>query len=434
MLAENGRVALLSRSPVAWRCAAIFVLSHAIFLIGIAQPAAPYFDEVHYVPAVRQLAAGLGSQVVLNREHPPLAKELMSLGVRLFGDTPLGWRYMSALFGALTLVGMYVWALMLFDDEMAARWVALVTMANQVLYVQARIAMLDVFMMAFIVWALAAFTASWRPAAPVRWLFVATGTLVGLALASKWVGAVAWAICAGTVTLVKWLQWRGMTFRQAARSDWYRRDLWKSMRLGDWVLSLAVIPTLVNFLAFMPTYGRSPSRLIRVHAEMWRAQMSVPSVHPYASDWTSWPLLARPVWYLFNKLNEDVIQAVVFLGNPVVVWSGSAAIAVCVAAWLMLRRADAFVIVASFLGLYLCWAVVPRGLTLFYYYFPAAMVFGPALALVFYKTPLSRWPWVRQAFAAIVVALFLYFLPVSSAAVTVSMSTFARLMWFRSWI
>jgi dolichyl-phosphate-mannose-protein mannosyltransferase len=170
-------------------CAAIFIAAHILFLIGLASPDQPYFDEVHYVGAARQLLAGHETQ---NREHPPFVKELIAASIGAFGDDPLGWRYPSVFFGALALVGVYLWARQLFAAGEAALWATAITLLNQMLYVQARIAMLDVFMTAFIIWALVFFSASWQARRPRRW-FAACGVCLGFAIASKWPGLIAWA-------------------------------------------------------------------------------------------------------------------------------------------------------------------------------------------------------------------------------------------------
>jgi hypothetical protein len=56
-----------------------------------------YFDEVHYVPAARQMLEPVMPAPMLNPMHPPLARQLMALSIRTFGDAPLGWRYPSVL-------------------------------------------------------------------------------------------------------------------------------------------------------------------------------------------------------------------------------------------------------------------------------------------------------------------------------------------------
>ena len=77
-----------SNDPIGWTVAltAAFL---ALCLLRLTIPSTPYFDEVHYLPAARAL---LELSHLANPEHPPLGKELIALGIALFGDRPLGWR------------------------------------------------------------------------------------------------------------------------------------------------------------------------------------------------------------------------------------------------------------------------------------------------------------------------------------------------------
>ena len=92
------------------------------------------------------------------------------------------------------------------------------------------------------------------------------------------------------------------------------------------------------------------------------------------SAWPSWPFLVRPVWYLFDKIGEDRIAAVVFLGNPLILWPALPALAVCLRDWIATRRAEAFLILSFYFGPYLAWAMLPRTLGFLYYYLPSATI------------------------------------------------------------
>ena len=51
-------------------------------LIGVTTPEKFYFDEVHYVPAARQMLEPVMPSPMLNPMHPPLAKQLMRTATR----------------------------------------------------------------------------------------------------------------------------------------------------------------------------------------------------------------------------------------------------------------------------------------------------------------------------------------------------------------
>src|SRR5712671_939263 len=86
----------------------IFFAARFALPIGVTTPEKFYFDEVHYEPAARQMLAPVMPAPMLNPMHRPLAKQLMALSIRTFGDVPLGWRYPSVLFGSLAIVAMYL--------------------------------------------------------------------------------------------------------------------------------------------------------------------------------------------------------------------------------------------------------------------------------------------------------------------------------------
>lgn len=426
----------LSARP-AWMCAAIFAVGWAVFLLGITQPGTLYWDEVNYIPAVRGLLQGM----ITNREHPPLAKELIALGMLAFGDNPIGWRFMSSVFGALALAGIYLWSLALFRDVRPALLAANFTLFNQVLYVNSRFGNIDVFNFAFMIWGIAAFTASWRAATPAqgRKLVMLSGACFGLSTACKWIGVIPWIICIGIVLVVRQFQLWRVRFAEPGELDWYRRDLWSGIRLNNWLIGFGAIPLVLYYLAFLPTYGViSLPEFIQLHVDVLGAMANSHQDPILLSNWTSWAFARHPNYYTFTPWVTDAsgsttARVVVFLGNPFVIFLGLPAMALCAYGWLKHRRFDAMLIVIFYLGLYLCWAVIPRTATTYTYYFPPAMILGVALAYALTQTPVAQLPRLANWMVAACVLMFLMFLPVTSAATPATPWTYNHLMWFDDW-
>ena len=86
---------------------------------------------------------------------------------------PFGWRYPGVLFGALAIVAMYLCGLALFAAQGPAIAAALIAFFNQMLFVQSRIAMLDIFALTFGLLAIAAFLHGFRQARPHLWFALA---------------------------------------------------------------------------------------------------------------------------------------------------------------------------------------------------------------------------------------------------------------------
>lgn len=427
---ELSAVPKVSRSAVI--AVAIFLVAHLALLIGLATPEKFVFDEVHYVPAARQMLAPAMSQPMLNPMHPPLGKELIAASIAAFGDNAFGWRYPATLFGALAVVAIYLCGLALFSAQGPAIAAALIAGCNQMIYVQARIAMLDIFALGFGLLATAAFMHGFRKERPHA-LFATAGALFGLAAACKWSGLFPLGVCIVIVAVIRLMQaWRTL-FADARPGDWYRPDLWPDFRLQHVALCFAVLPATTYLAAFVPLYGLSLPDLIEAQRRIFADNTTTAIAgHTYMSSWPSWPLLARPVWFLFDKTAEEHVSAIVFLGNPLVAWPALLALAVVLRDFVVARRWDAFLIAAFYFGPWLAWALLPRTLGFIYYYLPAATAASLALVYALRREGLPRW--LLWAYVGIAATGFAVMLPISAAFIGTSMRTFGRLMLFQSWI
>src|SRR6516165_9452343 len=202
----------------------VFLAAHGLLLIGITTPDKFIFDEVHYVPAARQMLEPVMPQPMLNPMHSPLAKQIIALSIRAFGDNAFGWRYPGTLFGALAVVAIYLCGLAVFGSHREAIACALIAFFNQMLFVMARTAMLDIFALTFGLFGIAAFLKGFGEEKPHR-SFALAGIAFGLAGACKWSGLFPLAVAVVIVGAIKLMQsWR-TTFGEANVSDWYRPDL-----------------------------------------------------------------------------------------------------------------------------------------------------------------------------------------------------------------
>jgi len=427
---ERPAVPVVSRSAVI--AVAIFLIAHLALLVGLTTPEKFVFDEVHYVPAARQMLAPSMSQPMLNPMHPPLAKELMATSIAAFGDNAFGWRYPATLFGALALVAIYLCGLALFAAQGPAIAAMLIAAFNQMLYVQARTAMLDIFALGFGLLAIAAFMHGFRKLRPHA-LFALAGALFGLAAACKWSGLFPLAVCIVVVALIRTMQGWHTLFADARPQDWYQPDFWPDFRVHHAALCFAVLPAITYLAAFVPLYGFSLPDLLEAQRRIFADNTTTAIAgHTYMSSWPSWPLLARPVWFLFDKTSETGVSAVVLLGNPLVLWPALPALVVVLHDFLVARRWDAFLIAVFYFGCWLAWALLPRTLGFIYYYLPAATIASLALVYALRTNGLPRWLlWVYVGIAAVG---FVIMLPVSAAFIGTSMQYFNRLMLFQSWI
>ena len=432
ILRESSPVHRISAAQCSLISVIIFLVAHLVLLVGITTPDKFVFDEVHYVPAARQMLEPVMPSPMLNPMHPPLAKQIMALSIRAFGDNPLGWRYGGTLFGALAIVAIYLCGLALFRRHEPAIAASLIAFFNQMLFVMARTAMLDIFALTFALFGIASFLFGFRQARP-HLAFALAGLAFGFAAACKWSGLFPFATSIVIVAAIRLMQgWRA-TFADAKESDWYRPDLWPDLRAYHVAIAFVLLPAVAYLSSFIALHGFSLSALIEAQRRIF-ADNTTTSLggHTYMSSWPSWPFLVRPVWFLFDNLGNGTISAVDCLGNPLVLWPALLALAVCLRDFIVARRREAFLVLAFYFGPYLAWALLPRTLGFIYYYLPSATVASLALVYALRREGMPRWP--LWAFVALAACGFAAMLPISAAFIGTSMSAFNRLMIFQSWI
>ena len=414
------------KDPIRW-CAALvlaFLLACLPFLTVVTHP---YFDEVHYLPAAREFLT-LGT--FINREHPLVGKELIALGIALFGDNPWGWRLLPTLFGALGLFA-----------SMRALWFAscsrFATISYSVLlasgfhlFVHARIAMLDIYYLAFLSVAAWQFAAAMRQPEQGRWRLAITGVALGLAMASKW-NALIVAMLPGLTFLV-------------ARFMAGRRRLLLSRRgapvpgitLVEAALWLGIVPLAVYAVSFAPAFyfANQPitEGLFFHHQFMLDLQQQVLSPHPYQSTWSDWVLNLRAIWYLYEPV-DGVQRGILLIGNPLTMLIGLPALGWCLWSGLVQRNRAALGVVLLYVVSLGFWIFAAKAVQFYYHYSLPSMALLAALALACD----ALWQSGRKklALAPIIgsVLVFAWFYPILSAAPLEGPNSFAVWTWLDSW-
>jgi predicted membrane-bound dolichyl-phosphate-mannose-protein mannosyltransferase len=186
-----------------------------VHVVGEAPDGAPaaYVIEPngHAVFADARLPGAPASAVMDTRPDRPEVDRAQLLALSPDGDVAavavggnaFGWRVPGVIVGALTAACLYLLARLLFRRRSVAVLAGLLALAEGMLFANARIAMNDAYVTAFTLAAVTAFAplylGSVRRPLLVALGLVAVGSLMGLALAAKWVALYA---IAGLVLLV----------------------------------------------------------------------------------------------------------------------------------------------------------------------------------------------------------------------------------------
>jgi dolichyl-phosphate-mannose--protein O-mannosyl transferase len=420
----------------------IALSSFILRLFNLASIKTPIFDEVYYVDGARDYlkygveVTGADSEFIV---HPPVGKWMIAAGIKIFGDNPLGWRFMTALVGSLMILIIALIAHRLFYSPILTALAAGLMAVDGLALVHSRTALLDNFLAFFILCATYFFIAR-------RYWWC--GLFLGLALATKW-SALYFIVIFGAIALYR-------AFAHHTGRDLIRPSLSRIASFG--ILPLAVYITswwgwFASTRGWDRNYSSNPlTSFIYYHQEMLNFHTGLSEKHPYQANPWSWMVMGRPTSFFYETPTScgatTCSQEVLALGTPLLWWAGTIAVAVVIGFWIraLLHRSfdpAQIIIVAGISAGYLPWFFFQER-TVFNFY---AIIFEPflALALVYcariFLTSQRRksdrayrfGQFLLLAFFTLIATNFLYFLPLYMGDVITYEAWQAR-MWFASWI
>ncbi|HEX2313595.1 MAG TPA: phospholipid carrier-dependent glycosyltransferase [Thermomonospora sp.] len=369
--------------------------------------------------------------------HPPGGKWMIALGEQIFGATPFGWRFAAALAGTLSVLILCRVARRMTGSTLLGCAAGLLLAVDGLAFVTSRTALLDVFVM---FWILAGFAClvidrdrSRRALADrveaaggaglgpfvMHWWRIPAGVCLGLACAVKWTGI--FYVAAFGIMVVLW----DIGARRAARvhnpyagalvleavpsfvslvvvaAVTYVATWWGWIfRPGGWGRGEVAANPLVRPLEALPDLWRHHKDILDFHN-------GLTTPHTYQSWPWDWPILRRPVAFFYTEPRSgcDVARCsreILGIGTPVFWWGAIAALVVLVGLWLVRRDWRAGAILLGFLAGWVPWFV------------PA---FDDRTMFLFYATPMLP-------FMALAVALVLGLLigPARRASAEVSVN------------
>jgi dolichyl-phosphate-mannose-protein mannosyltransferase len=429
--------------------------------------------------------------------HPPFGKWMIAFGELLFGATPFGWRFAAALCGTLSVLILCRVARRMTGSTLLGCMAGLLLALDGLHFVTSRAALLDIFVM---FWILAAFAclvidrdvsrqrladriersgvSDLGPFVGHGWRYAA-GICLGLACATKWTGAFYVAAFGIMVLFWDYGARRGAGVRLPAAGVVARDALPAFVQLVV-VGGITYLATWAGWIFRPGGWGRgevasfAPLRpfealpdLLRYHGEMLNFHAGLDSSHPYQSWPWNWPILWRPVAFFYTEPKgacdaERCSREILGIGTPALWWGALYALVVVAFIWYLRRDWRAGAIVLGFLAGWLSWfpsAFNDRTMFLFYATpMLPFMVLAIVLALGYLigpagagaglaagdgaGTPLpARPPSQRRvvgasaagAFVLVVLANFAYFYPILAAKILTYEEWRARI-WLDSWI
>ena len=404
-----------------------------------------YFDEIYHPRTALEHIEGIEPYEI---SHPPMGKLIMGLGIRMFGMTPFGWRFMGTLFGVAMLPLLYVFLKNLFGRTAVAACGTTLFAADFMHLTQTRIATIDTYGVFFIL-LMYYFLYRWltQPAGtPFRKgalpLFL-SGLFWGIGAASKWTviyGGLGLAVLYFIGLFFKLRDWPAGSPEEAPQ----RPGPWVGKILLFSVLCFILIPAVIYTLAYLP-YAQADGdvSLGNLISVMWENQKymltyhnGVHDPHPYSSRWYQWILDIRPIlYYLDWQSVPGMKSAFGAFVNPVVCWGGLLALVTAVVQIFRRRCGIALFIVIGYFSQLAPWFAIGRT-TFAYHYFPSVLFLVLALSYVFHtllETSAPRRRGMMYGVTAGAVGLYVLFYPVLTGVMVPTWYGLNLLKWMPSW-
>ena len=359
-----------------------------------------YFDEIYHGRTAYEHIRNIYPYEV---SHPPLGKLILSIGIRLFGMTPFGWRFMGTLFGVLMLPILYLFFKNMFGKTPVAFCGTALFAFDFMHLTQTRIATIDTYAVFFI---LLTYYFMYRflttpTDAPFRKTaapLMLSGLFFGIGAASKWTVIYSGAGLAVLLFISLILRYRtakAQDMAQAtdvevptkARKD-YRWWLLKTFFIC--VGFFLIVPSAIYCLSYLP-YAAAKGEPLNFQL-IWENQVfmftyhrGVTQEHPYSSKWWQWIFDIRPIlYYLDNEVGNGLKSSFGAFSNPFVCWGGLLSILALVWRTIKTKSGIALFILIGYLSQLVFWIPIHRP-TFAYHYFPCILFLTFAITYVFHE-------------------------------------------------
>lgn len=395
------------------------------------------FDEVYHGRTAYEFIHKL---TTYETTHPHFGKILISLGIRIFGMTPFGWRFMSVVFGILIIAVMYIFAKKLFNSTFIATASAALLTFDCMHYTLSRIATIDIFaaffilLMYYFMYEYFQKDISYRNSKASRKdLTIPKSVLLPLALSgitmafgisTKWTGVYAGA---GLGILFVWYTLTHFPSRQVKQLFFFCCTFF------------ILVPLVVYTLSFIPVVGYTEykgliDKAIQGSVSMFDYHSKLVAEHYYSSPFYEWPIIWMPLLDANDMVNATDVSAVSCMGNPAIWWAGIPCSIFLFYKWIFKKDKKAGFLCISYAAQYVPWMSVGR-ITFIYHYFPAILF---VMLMMGYTMDyiINHFKWGKKAviiyMITAIIVFFLFFPVVSGFPVYKEYGLHLR--WLKDWI
>lgn len=377
-----------------------------------------YFDEIYFA---RTAYNYLNNEETYEWTHPPLGKMIQAIPVILFNKmAPFYYRLMGNIAGIIMIFIMYLLGIELFKKRKWAIVSSLLMFFETSHFVQTRMGTVDSFLILFIMLAIY-FMIRHITKKETKYNLFLSGLFFGLSMCVKWTGAL------GGLALAI------IYFYDFIKN---KRNIKKTLSYGTiyFVIIPLIIYTSIYFIypKNRVAYTDSYKAIIDQTEMMYNYHSKLTDDHFFSSDWYTWPISYKPVWYYEQEYSYVTKGTITAIGNIVIWWLGIIAVLYLPYRIIKKKELESIILLITVLSLWLPYIFIGRVMFL-YHYFPVV----PFITLAVVKLlkdieEKTKKTFIVPIYLTIVIGFFIIYYPVISG-IPVSKHYIDSLKLLESW-
>ncbi|MBR3305019.1 MAG: glycosyltransferase family 39 protein [Christensenellaceae bacterium] len=407
-----------------------------------------YFDEIYHARTAYEYLENIYPYEIT---HPPLGKSIITLGIRMFGMNPFGWRFMGALFGVFMLPLMYIFIKRIFRRTKWALTGTVLMASGFMHYSLTRISTIDSYSIFFIL-LMSYFMYEYLNTnylkddlKKVLLPLGACGIAWGLGCATKWLCAYAGAGLAIAFFYTVYLRYRESRRIENAGNPHIRKLFIKrtTVMILFCIGFFIIIPLVIYCVSYIPYFNSSEDFGIKgiienqLYIFNYHSNSVDEATHAFNSKIWTWPFDIRPVFFFMadHLADSSFTYTISCFGNPAVLWYGLAALMILLGIKKDKKADVRWIGYICLMGAsqFLPWAIIKREVFIYHYF--ATIPFLIILILYSLRYIEYNHKWGRnftRCLIVISVLLFLLFLPMTNGIMVPKWYS-DLFRWFDTW-
>lgn len=402
-----------------------------------------YFDEIYHARAAYEIVNKL---VIYETVHPQLGKIIMSLPIHILGMTPFAYRLMGNLVGIGMLIIIYCIANTIFKKKIYGNLAAILMASDGMHFAQTRIATVDSYLVFFI---LLSFLFMYKylelstsDSLKKKFKYLAlSGIFIGCAIATKWTGLFAGL---GLAILFFAKLYRDVVIEKI---DFTKEKLEIKFRKKKWLVeynkiilfcigAFVLVPIIIYILSSIPYFISGQiydfSSFVSMLTGMFGYHSGLEDTHPFQSDWNTWPIMSKPVWYYMKDYGSEGYSTISGMGNPILWWFGAFTMIYTLFRTVFKIDRKSWYIIVPILSIFLPYSLIKRCMFLYHYFPVVPFMILSVVNFVQVITEKIKKNYVVILVSTIILCTFIYFFPVYSG-MKVSKEYIDSTKWVSTW-